>query len=134
MIVGCALTELDGLVAVSAAGNDHGLLCDPPAGHDDVFGSLDPLAQIERLALLRIGGFRYLLVQGFAVLAEGGVFRRRRFGKRGVGIADIVVLAESLAIAQPGVADCALPRLGFELLLPFDVLLSACLLYTSRCV
>jgi len=66
--VGRAQTLLDGLRAVTTTGNDPGLLCDPVAGQGEVFGALDPLAQIKRLAFLRICRFGDLLVQGFAIL------------------------------------------------------------------
>ena len=114
-VVGCFLALLDGLLAVETAGDDLGHLGEAIAGQGEIFGPLDPPAEVEGLALDRVGRLGDFLIVGLAVAVEGGVFGHGGFCERGVRIAKIVVLAEAdcgVALVPVGVdplAWCAAP-------------------------
>ena len=66
-VVGCFLALLDGLLAVETAGDDLGHLGEAIAGQGEIFGPLDPPAEVEGLALDRVGRLGDFLIVGLAV-------------------------------------------------------------------
>ena len=113
----CALP--DRLIGVGAADDDLALSGDPMAGDCHVIAQLDLLAQLKGPALVRIGLGGNLAAEFLPVPAEAGVFRHRSPCQGTVGIADVILVAESLRIPVLGVPDLRFLRLGFLLRLAF---------------